>query len=700
MKNIFKSIMCIAAAAMAFTACSTADINEEITTPQTITVKFNALAENMTRTTFGVYDEENKEYPTLWEGDETIKLALGLTAGSNSSPVVASADKTSASFEAEFETTEEAPYTLYAICPSSAWVSGIQANNKSWGIVIPTTQEPTTTSCDPKAQILYGKAENLASLTEDVNISFKHLVAYAKFSFSKLNLDGATIQNITIEGDQNIASRYYFNVETNTISENSASNLITINTNTYENIWVALAPVEGLSTLTFTINTDKGPLTKTVNLPADKAFEAGKVAGFTVNMSGVEFEESVKYELLTDVGNLAIGDYVIIAAAEANYAISTTQNGNNRAATSVTKDENYIVDPSSSVAIFEVEVGNAANTYAFRAIGKTNPGYIYGGYDSNNRLKTEATLSDHSTWNVSIVDGVATMETNGSYDNRYLGYNPPLFACYKKNSGSRGDVAIYYKSNGGVVPPKTPVINANDPEAVAAEDTTIEIPYSVSNPVDDKELSVTESVDWVTDVAVDNEKVTLTIDANESTEARSTTITLSYEGAADKVVTISQESVYVAPEPGTGTTYYLTNAEILTAVNTGNGYADVSISSKSGTWSGNVYCATNVKYLQLRNKQNAQLTSPEFGSNIKSISFAINSGSTANRTLYIVSPDATFPSGTTAYSTTNILKTNYGSVAATVGETVTIEPTSDIKQFMLVVQGGAIYIDDITVVCE
>lgn len=556
MKNIFKSIMCIAAAAMAFTACSTADINEEITAPQTITVKFNALAENMTRTTFGDYDLENEEYPTLWEGGETIKLALGLTSGNNSDPVVASADKTSASFEAEFETTAEAPYTLYAICPSSAAISGINASYKSWTVEIPTTQTPLTeTSCDPKAQILYGKAENLASLTEDVNISFKHLVAYAKFSFSNLNLDGATINNITIEGDKNIAYRYYFYVETNTINEsNDASKLITINTTSSENIWVALAPVEGLSKLTFTINTDKGPLTKTVNLPAGKAFEAGKVAGFTVNMSGVEFEESVKYELLTDVGNLAIGDHVIIAAANADYAISTNQKSNNRAATSVTKDGNDIVDPSSEVAIFEVEVGKAANTYAFRAIGDTNPGYIYGGRENENRLKTEATLSDNSTWDVSIADGIATMTTHGSFAKKILRYNDSssLFACY---ASGQQDVAIYYKSNGGVVPPKTPVINAENPEAVAAEDTTIEIPYTVSNPVDDKELQVTESVDWVTDVAVDaeNGKVILTITANESEEAREATITLSYEGATDKVVTISQEGVYVAPEPGTGT---------------------------------------------------------------------------------------------------------------------------------------------------
>ena len=551
MKNIFKSIMCIAAAAMAFTACSTADINEEITTPQTITVKFNALAENMTRTTFGDYDLENEEYPTLWEGGETIKLALGLTSGNNSDPVVASADKTSASFEAEFETTAEAPYTLYAICPSSAAISGINASYKSWTVEIPTTQTPLTeTSCDPKAQILYGKAENLASLTEDVNISFKHLVAYAKFSFLNLNLDGATINNITIEGDKNIAYRYYFYVETNTINEsNDASKLITINTTSSENIWVALAPVEGLSKLTFTINTDKGPLTKTVNLPAGKAFEAGKVAGFTVNMSGVEFEESVKYELLTDVGNLAIGDHVIIAAANADYAISTNQKSNNRAATSVTKDGNDIVDPSSEVAIFEVEVGNAANTYAFRAIGDTNPGYIYGGHENENRLKTEATLSDNSTWDVSIADGIATMTTHGSFAKKILRYNDSssLFACY---ASGQQDVAIYYKSNGGVVPPKTPVINAENPEAVAADVTTIEIPYTVSNPVDDKELTVTEDVDWVTAVAVDNANITLTITVNESEEAREATITLSYEGAADKVVTISQEG---APEPGTAT---------------------------------------------------------------------------------------------------------------------------------------------------
>ena len=706
MKNIFKSIMCIAAAAMAFTACSTADINEEITTPQTITVKFNALAENTTRTTFGVYDSTNKEYPTLWVADDKVKASLGVGNGATSKKLTEGGQN--ASFEIEFNANTipaEGPYTLYAVSPSSAVTSPTLEDGNKFNITIPTTQTPTPESCDAAAQILYGKSAESANIPTNASFTLHHAVAYIYFSLSNLPAEATTINNIVISSESNIAGKYTLAFD-GTLTDNSASNSITVTTDSATDNWVALAP-GAVEALTFTVSTNAGVIEKTVNIPDGKSFVAGKIAGFTVDMSGAATEDTVKYELLTDVEKLAIGDYVIIAAANAEYAIGE-QGKNNRTATTVTKDGKYIVNPSSSVEIFtvgegnveKVGEGNVEKTYSLQ--NKGDGKYIYAASNSSNYLRSEEELSDNSSWAITVTNtGVATIKAQGVYTHNTIRYNgsnnPKIFSCY---ASGQQDVAIYYKSNGGVVPPKTPVINAENPEAVAADVTTIEIPYTVSNPVDDKELTVTKSVDWVTAVAVDNEKVTLTITANESEEPREATITLSYEDATDKVVTISQEGVYVAPEPGTGTTYYLTNAEILTAVNTGNGYADISISSESGTWSGHVYCATNVKYLQLRNRNNAQLTSPEFSSNIKSISFTINSSSTANRTLYIVSPDATFPSDNTTYSTTNILKTNYGSVAATVGQTVTIEPTSDIKQFMLVVQGGAIYINDITVVCE
>ena len=51
MKNLFKSMMAIAVAAMSFTACSN-DLTEDVTPSQEFTVQINAV-ENLSRTHFG-----------------------------------------------------------------------------------------------------------------------------------------------------------------------------------------------------------------------------------------------------------------------------------------------------------------------------------------------------------------------------------------------------------------------------------------------------------------------------------------------------------------------------------------------------------------------------------------------------------------------------------------------------------------------
>ena len=43
--------------------------------------------------------------------------------------------------------------------------------------------------------------------------------------------------------------------------------------------------------------------------------------------------------LVTDASELAVGDQIIIVAKTENYALSTTQNGNNRAQATVTKND-------------------------------------------------------------------------------------------------------------------------------------------------------------------------------------------------------------------------------------------------------------------------------------------------------------------------------------------------------------------------
>jgi hypothetical protein len=140
------------------------------------------------------------------------------------------------------------------------------------------------------------------------------------------------------------------------------------------------------------------------------------------------------------VNDLKADAQIVIVAKNANYAMSTTQNSNNRAQATVTKDGNFIT-LGSDVQILTLKAGKTSGTWAFY----TGTGYLYAASSSKNYLKTEGTLSANSSWNISVdSSGVATIKATGSNSRNWLRYNssnnPPLFSCY---SSGQADVAIY-----------------------------------------------------------------------------------------------------------------------------------------------------------------------------------------------------------------------------------------------------------------
>ena len=108
---------------------------------------------------------------------------------------------------------------------------------------------------------------------------------------------------------------------------------------------------------------------------------------------------------------------------------------------------------------------------------------------------------------------------------------------------SSGNVAL-----GNIVlnePSNDPIINAEN-LTIAAEATSGEIPYTITNPVEETSLTASTETEWITKVSVGTEKVTFTTTANEGAE-RTGTITLSY-GSVSKDVTVTQERAVVSGE--------------------------------------------------------------------------------------------------------------------------------------------------------
>ena len=146
-----------------------------------------------------------------------------------------------------------------------------------------------------------------------------------------------------------------------------------------------------------------------------------------------------QYTLLTNLADLKVGDKIVIAAKDYNYAMSTNQADNNRGQAAITKSGDTITF-GTDVQILTVEAGNVSGTFAFN----TGKGYLYAASSSKNYLKTEATLSNNSSWKVTFEnDGTLGVKAQGTNARNVMQYNQQssLFACY--SSASQQAIAIY-----------------------------------------------------------------------------------------------------------------------------------------------------------------------------------------------------------------------------------------------------------------
>lgn len=154
---------------------------------------------------------------------------------------------------------------------------------------------------------------------------------------------------------------------------------------------------------------------------------------FTAILFAASMMATDTYYLVTDVTTLAAGDAIIITNEDADKAISTTQNTNNRAAANVTAVAGAIT-PGDDVQVITLEA--SSSNWKFKV--ETDK-YLYAASNSQNHLKTNTstTAGDNGVWSITIdAQGVATVVAQGSNGRNNMRYNGDntLFSCYAGNS--------------------------------------------------------------------------------------------------------------------------------------------------------------------------------------------------------------------------------------------------------------------------
>lgn len=157
--------------------------------------------------------------------------------------------------------------------------------------------------------------------------------------------------------------------------------------------------------------------------------------------SGVSFTDG-EWILVTAQDQLHAGDFVVVAAANADYAMGANA-GNNCARESVTKSGNTLSYESGVHPLF-LQNGYGANQYALYDMIAEK--YLYAASSSNNYLRTADDFDLNGSWLITIADGNTSVIAQGSNTHNNLQYTEPsgvansVFSCY---SGAQKPIAIY-----------------------------------------------------------------------------------------------------------------------------------------------------------------------------------------------------------------------------------------------------------------
>ena len=330
MKQLFKSMWVMAAAAMAFTACSKDETEDIMPQEEKVTITINAdneVAAPESRTNYN--GTQQIKWNTTGEVLEVLqKDAMGISAEKTTK---CTTDGTTATFDVQFAKAQAGDqFTYYAIYPAVNYETN-NTNVTDFKLVLPDAQNATKTSFDPDADLLVAVAQGPMAQPQSLNFSFRRPIAFAELTVKGINA-GEKILNVTFENKTaDLAGRMKFNMDSGVAGEigysNTGKKSLTINYTDYvaegaDKIYFTTFPAM-LKDFTITVNTDKAVYTKAVTI-ADAsrhiALKSNTMTRFAVNnLTRTEATQTIKP-----------GNYVIIAEREAKYYGMTSVNYANK----------------------------------------------------------------------------------------------------------------------------------------------------------------------------------------------------------------------------------------------------------------------------------------------------------------------------------------------------------------------------------
>ena len=375
MKNLFKNLMLVAVAAMAFTACS--EDNNEVNNVERVTrYEFTAEIADDTRSGFVEKEDGATAYKSEWAGNETLKIFV---TDYNGYYV-----ETTAKIDDEGKFTlelENAPANLFMkVCsPAESWTGENSVN-------IPAVQNPTALSVDPMAHIL----ATTGFVSVQNGVADKITMAHNDAAYGKMtvNADDFAIDHVVVD----LKGSFYGSSRELSYTINAAN----VEGNTF---WFATEPIDVTEFTVTAYDAEGSAIAKTVdmtNVEKPLSFKYGHVSTFSVS----ELEEPAAPMFTSAAYNNNPGDKVVKLYSDTLGELWINFYGNNHPL--ITSDN--CINPG---------------TY-----GIGNGMYFGGNYGQYKPVGHEYFITSTPkafTLDVSIVNGMYKFVINADYTNSYDG---------------------------------------------------------------------------------------------------------------------------------------------------------------------------------------------------------------------------------------------------------------------------------------
>ncbi len=480
-------------------------------------------------------------FATRWVANDAINLfhakAGSTTYNSDGEFTIATEDLEAKKFKGTLASAlTPGSYDWYAFYPYNQKISS-PGSQKDGFIYIGHRVAIVQNGNDSKAHLcgspcpLYGVSKSIDA-SSPVSLEMKHLTSVVEINVTNSNDNPLTVSNITLSTDEDIVGSYYIDITgKNAVYTPSSNDYVETVANLNVNNGIALAKGEKASFYIpikphvaengSSINISVNGYKKSINLTKDVTFTAGKIKkiNFNYDVTQTTYIWDLSINSTTEASETKIAwtndvaDMVCTQGEGGTAANNYYPGASNRTSTRFYSKSTLSITPKD---------GKSLTYYVFEA---TTEGY--------------ATVLANSTWTNAVVNVVGTTVTVIAKD--------PSVAVSAAIGNTCGFTKVECHTD--EAPVFAPIISATPTSInVPAAGDVCTINYSINFPVDGKSISATSDQDWVNsfDYSTTGE-ISFVVDANTG-DARTATVTLSYEGAENVVVSISQNATGTVTE--------------------------------------------------------------------------------------------------------------------------------------------------------